>query len=50
MIDILALLAALFDIAGSFPGGRVTVKERYEMKKRVRELKRREKLKRRPKG
>jgi hypothetical protein len=40
-MDILALLAALLDATSLF-GGRVTVKERYEMKKRVRELKRRE--------
>jgi hypothetical protein len=41
-MDILALLAALIDVASALPGGRVTVKERYEMKKKVRELKRRE--------
>jgi len=41
-MDILAILAALLDAATSFSSGRVTVKERYEMKKRVRELKRRE--------
>src|SRR6185503_3561743 len=49
VIDILALLGALFDLTSAFPG-RVTVKDRYEMKKKVRELKRREKLKRRTQG
>ena len=41
-MDILALLAAVFGMLGSLPGSRITVKERYEMKKRVRELKKRE--------
>ena len=40
-MDFLALFGALLEIGGS-PGGRVTVKERYEMKKRVRELRKRE--------
>ena len=44
-MDILAFFAAMFGIPGSFPPGRVTVKQRYEMKKRVRELKRREREK-----
>ena len=43
-MDILALLGVFFDIGGLF-SRRVTVKERYEMKKRVRELQRREKKK-----
>jgi hypothetical protein len=41
-MDIFALIAALLDGALSFSGGRVTVKDRYEMKKKVRELKLRE--------
>ena len=41
-MDVLALFAALLDVASGIPGGRVTVKDRYEMKKKVRELKRRE--------
>jgi hypothetical protein len=40
-MDILAFLAAVFELAGDLPGGRVTVKDRYEMKKKVRELRRR---------
>jgi hypothetical protein len=40
-MDLLALFAAVFEILGDLPGGRVTVKDRYEMKKKVRELKRR---------
>jgi hypothetical protein len=41
-LDFLALLFALFEIGGSTPGGRVTVKDRYEMKKKVRALQQRE--------
>jgi len=41
-MDIFAFFAALFDVTSGFPGGRITVKDRYEMKKKVRELKRRE--------
>jgi hypothetical protein len=41
-MSILDLVAALLDGVLSFAGGRVTVKDRYEMKKRVRELKRKE--------
>ncbi len=41
-MDLLALLAVLFEIGASLPRSRVTVKQRYEMKKKVRELKRRE--------
>jgi hypothetical protein len=41
-VDFLALFSALFEIGGSLPGGRVTVKDRYEMKKKVRELQKRE--------
>jgi hypothetical protein len=41
-MDILAFFAALIDVASGLPGGRVTVKDRYEMKRKVRELKRRE--------
>lgn len=44
-MDILAFFAAVLGILGSFPGGRVTVKERYEMKKKVRELQKREREK-----
>jgi hypothetical protein len=44
-MDILAFFAAILGMLGDFPGGRVTVKDRYEMKKRVRELKRREREK-----
>jgi hypothetical protein len=45
-MDILALFAAVLEILGSFPPGRrVTVKDRYEMKKKVRELQRREREK-----
>jgi hypothetical protein len=36
------LLAAIADLLTSLPGGRVTVAERYAMKRRVRELKKRE--------
>jgi len=36
-------LSGLFDLLGSLPGRRVTVDERYEMKRKVRELKRKEK-------
>jgi hypothetical protein len=45
-MDIVALFAAIFDIALSLPGGRITVEDRYEMKKKVRELKRRERQER----
>lgn len=41
-MGILELIAALLDGVLSFPGGRVTVEDRYEMKKKVRELKRKE--------
>jgi hypothetical protein len=41
-MDVLAFFAALLEVASGFPGGRVTVKDRYEMKRKVRELKRRE--------
>ena len=41
-MDFLALFSALFQIGGSTPGGRVTVKDRYEMKKKVRALQQRE--------
>jgi len=37
------LLGALFEILGAFPGRRVTVADRYEMKRRARELRRRDK-------
>jgi hypothetical protein len=36
-MDILAFFAAVLGILGDFPGGRVTVKDRYEMKKRFRD-------------
>jgi len=35
-MDIVALIAAFFEILADLPGRRVTVKERYEMKKKVR--------------
>ena len=41
-MDLLALFAAVLEILGDLPGGRVMVKDRYEMKKKVRELKKRE--------
>ena len=41
-MDLLALFAAVVEILGDLPGGRITVKDRYEMKKKVRELKKRE--------
>ena len=41
-MELFALLAAVLEIVGAVPGSRVTVKQRYEMKKKVRELKRRE--------
>jgi hypothetical protein len=41
-MDILALLAAVLDIGDLLSTRRVTVKDRYEMKKRVRERRRRE--------
>jgi hypothetical protein len=41
-MDLFSLIAAVLEIFGSVPGRRVTVKERYEMKKRVRALKKRE--------
>lgn len=43
-MDLLALLAAVLDVSGSLLGSRVSVKDRYEMKKKVRELKRRERV------
>jgi hypothetical protein len=43
-MDILALFAAVLEILSGFPR-RVTVKDRYEMKKKVRELHRREREK-----
>jgi hypothetical protein len=39
MWDFIADLLSVFD---AFPGSRVTVKDRYEMKRKVRELKNRE--------
>jgi hypothetical protein len=44
-MDILAFLAAVLGTLSGLPGGRVTVKDRYEMKKKVRELQRREREK-----
>lgn len=41
-MDLLSLLAAILETFGNWPGARVTVKDRYEMKRRVRELKKRE--------
>ncbi len=41
-MDLIALFAAILEILGDLPGGRITVKDRYEMKKKVRELKKRE--------
>jgi hypothetical protein len=35
MVDVVALFAAILEFASYFPPGRVTVKERYEMKKKV---------------
>jgi hypothetical protein len=35
-------IADLLSVFGSFPGSRVTVEDRYEMKRKVRELKNRE--------
>jgi hypothetical protein len=43
-MDFLALLGALLETSSLSAGGRVTVKDRYEMKKRVRKLKEQEKL------
>ncbi|HXH37113.1 MAG TPA: hypothetical protein VNN08_00655 [Thermoanaerobaculia bacterium] len=42
MMEILDFIAALLDVVLSFGGGRVTVQDRYKMKKKVRELKRKE--------
>jgi hypothetical protein len=47
-MDLLALIGAIFEVLGGLPGGRVTVKDRYEMKKRIRELKKRERQKAAP--
>ena len=41
-MDILALLEAVFDIGDLLSTRRITVKDRYEMKKRVRELRKSE--------
>ena len=41
-MDLLALFAAVLSTMGSLPGRRITVKDRYEMKRKVRELKKRE--------
>jgi hypothetical protein len=46
-VDVLALTDAMFEILSVIPSRRITVKERYEMKKKRRELQRREKQKRR---
>ena len=40
-MGILAIIEAILSL-GSFSGGRMTVKDRYEMKKKVRELKKRD--------
>ena len=46
-MDILAFLAAVLEGFSDRPGGRVTVKDRYEMKRKVRELKKSERQQKR---
>jgi hypothetical protein len=41
-MDVVAFVAAILEIVHHLPPRRVTVRERYEMKKKVRELQRRE--------